>query len=173
MPHERLLLKLDFYGIRGNLLLWIREILTGRHQQVVLNGSTSNQVPVTSGVPQGTVLGPLLFLVFINDLPDNVSSNVRLFADDCLLYRRINTPEDTCTNISTGNLLMRGTSLKRGTPPQKGDRGPPLKSVLFTLHHDLQEKEPKLQKVTMMSMKVHVSSLHAPIYRNFYLCIGK
>ena len=75
--------------------MWIREFLTGRHQQVVLDGSTSNQVPVTSGVPQGTVLGPLLFLVFINDLPDNVSSNVRLFADDCLLYRRINTPEDT------------------------------------------------------------------------------
>ena len=52
--------------------------------------------------------------------------------------------------------------------------GPPLKSVLFTLHHNLiQEKEPKLQKATMMSMKVHVSSLHAPIYWNFYLCVGK
>ena len=89
------MMKLDFYGIRGNLLLWIREFLTGRHQQVVLDGSTSNQVPVISGVPQGTVLGALLFVVFINDLPDNVSSNVRLFADDCLLYRRINTPEDT------------------------------------------------------------------------------
>ena len=61
--------------------------------------------------------------------------------------------------------ISKGNPLKMGTVP--------LMRVLFTLHHDLQEKEPKLQKATMMSMKVHVSSLHAPIYRNFYLCIGK
>ena len=62
---------------------------------------------------------------------------------------------------------------KPSLPLMRGTGGPPLKRVLnFTLHHDLHEKEPKLQKATMMSMKVHVSSLHAPIYRNFYLCVG-
>ena len=62
---------------------------------------------------------------------------------------------------------------KGGLSPHEPGPGAPLKRDLFTLHHDLQKKEPKLQKATMMSMKVHVSSLHAPIYRNFYLCIGK
>ncbi len=65
-----------------------------RLQRVVVEGQASTSVRVASGVPQGTVLGPLLFLSFINDLPDHVQSTVRLFADDCLLYRSIKSPED-------------------------------------------------------------------------------
>ena len=62
--------------------------------QVVVDGETSQKVPVESGVPQGTVLGPLLFLCHINDLPNSVTSQVRLFADDCLLYRKIRNQKD-------------------------------------------------------------------------------
>ena len=61
---------------------------------MVLDGQASDPVPVLSGVPQGSVLGPVLFLIFINDLPDNIRSSVRLFADDCVFYRNINSPKD-------------------------------------------------------------------------------
>ena len=66
----------------------------GRTQRVVLEGESSEVAAVSSGVPQGTVLGPLLFLAYINDLPDCVSSEIRLFADDCLLYRPIRSRAD-------------------------------------------------------------------------------
>ena len=96
VPHIRLLRKLDFYGIRGGTLSWTKEFLSGRSQQVVLEGQKSSQKEVLSGVPQGTVLGPLLFLAFINDLPDVVkTSDARLFADDCLLYRHIRNDKDS------------------------------------------------------------------------------
>ena len=72
--------------------------LTKRTQRVALEGVLSNQCFVTSGVPQGTVLKPLLFLIYINDLPLCISSTMRLFADDCFLYRSINSPVE-CQNI--------------------------------------------------------------------------
>ena len=94
VPHERLLIKLRHYGIRGNILSWIQSFLTGRSQKVLVEGQSSSSSPVTSGVPQGTVLGPLLFLLYINDLPDSVQSTTRLFADDSLLYRKIKSTVD-------------------------------------------------------------------------------
>ncbi len=94
VPHERLLGKLTHYGINGQIHNWIRMFLTTRDQCVVVNGVKSSELSVDSGVPQGTVLGPLLFLLHINDLPDNVTSQVQLFADDCLLYRPINSVAD-------------------------------------------------------------------------------
>ena len=94
VPHQRLLSKLDHYGVRGNSFDWIRAFLTHRTQQVTVEGATSDSAEVLSGVPQGTVLGPQLFLVFINDLPDCVQSKIMLFADDCILYRRMKNQND-------------------------------------------------------------------------------
>ena len=94
VSHTRLLLKLEHYGVQGRTLRWIEAFLRDRTQEVVVGGSCSDTIPVTSGVPQGSVLGPALFLVYINDLPQWVRSTPRLFADDCLLYREINSRED-------------------------------------------------------------------------------
>ena len=94
VPHQRLLEKLCHYGVRDSLNKWIADFLTDRQQEVVLEGTHSNAANVTSGVPQGTVLGPLLFLVYINDMPEKISSTTRLFADDSLVYRIIRSKED-------------------------------------------------------------------------------
>ncbi|KAK3087692.1 hypothetical protein FSP39_009244 [Pinctada imbricata] len=96
VPNKRLLYKIHHYGIRNSLHSWIGEFLHGRTQQVLLEGVKSSTAPVHSGVPQGSVLGPLLFLFFINDVPEAVSrgSVVRMFADDCALYRTIRSETD-------------------------------------------------------------------------------
>ena len=94
VPHAGLLGKLEHYGIDSKILLWITNFLNNRKQRVVVDGSFSNYADVESSVPQGTVLGPLLFLLLINNLPSCVNSKVRLFADDCLLYREILKNQD-------------------------------------------------------------------------------
>ena len=94
VPHRRLLHILNYYGIRGSTHTLISSWLSGHSQQVVLDGQASDPVPVLSGVPQGSVLGPILFLIFINDLPDNIKSSVRLFVDHCVLYRNIHSLQD-------------------------------------------------------------------------------
>jgi hypothetical protein len=92
VPHERLLLKLERHGIGRNLLLWLRNFLTNRKQRVVIRGTPSEWSPVISGTPQGTILGPILFLLYINDVSDNVKSKIKLFADDTKNYREIKDP---------------------------------------------------------------------------------
>ena len=89
VPHERLLAKLHAMGIQGNLLKWLRTFLTCRYQRVQLRNGGSSWTKVISGVPQGSILGPTLFLLYINDLPDHVHSQIKLFADDTKIYRNI------------------------------------------------------------------------------------
>ena len=95
VAHEKLLLKLHFYGIRGNILNWIKDFLDNRTQSVILNGTNSDNIAVSSGVPQGSVLGPILFLAYINDLPEQVRSRVRLFADDTAMYLALDKQADS------------------------------------------------------------------------------
>ena len=78
--------KLRMHGIEGTTLRWIKSFLTGKSQSVVLEGMSSEELSVTSGVPQGSVLRPILFLLYINDLHDDKNSQVRLFADDAAVY---------------------------------------------------------------------------------------
>ena len=78
VPHHRLLMKLYMYGITGKTHRWIEDILGSRTQEVVVNGSKSEHGMVKSGVPQGTVLGPLLFLIYINDIESQITSSIRL-----------------------------------------------------------------------------------------------
>ena len=82
VPLQRLLLKLNYYGITGNSLFWSKNVLLYRTQCVQVSGTSSSWISVTSGVPQGTVLGPLLFLIYINDIVHNLNSKIKLFADD-------------------------------------------------------------------------------------------
>ena len=91
--HDGLIFKLEQNGISGNLLKLVQNYLSNRKQRVVLNGSYSDYSSVQSGVPQGSVRGPLLFLIYINGLESNIKSNVKFFADDTMLFSIVKNPE--------------------------------------------------------------------------------
>ena len=96
VPHKRFLHKLQYSVIRDNTHSWIQNFLNGRPQQVLLDGVSSKTAPVQLGVPQWSVIGPALFLLYINDLPDCVSpsSTTRLFANASVLFRVIRSLDD-------------------------------------------------------------------------------
>jgi hypothetical protein len=87
--HDRLLKKIADSGVDPRLVVWIREFLLYRSQRVRVGGQLSDEVRVTSGVPQGSVLGPLLFLAYVYDIWRNIEYKIRLFAEDCIIYRKI------------------------------------------------------------------------------------
>ena len=95
VPHKRLIYKLRMNGISPSILRWIEGFLTGRKQQVCVNGSMYKWADVTSA-PQGSVLGPILFVIYINDLPNEIKSDIYMFADDTKVFRTIKTNDDQC-----------------------------------------------------------------------------
>ena len=95
VSHILLLHKLEHYGIRGNINRWIVSFLYNRTHAVVVDGENSIHIDVESGVPQGSVLGPSLFLLYINDMPVGIKSTVRLFADDTIAYLTISSYKDS------------------------------------------------------------------------------
>ncbi|BHF60657.1 hypothetical protein SprV_0100362200 [Sparganum proliferum] len=94
VPHQRLLYKLSRIGVRGKLLKWIENFLIGRSQTVRLGGQQSAEVTVTSGVPQGSVLGPILFLIYIDDCIHGLDCDIAMFADDIKLWTVICSEDD-------------------------------------------------------------------------------
>jgi hypothetical protein len=94
VPHVKLVHKLKAYGFCGNLLKWLEDFLTNRQQRVVINNTQSKTELVTSGIPQGSVLGPTLFIIFINDLPEVCKSYVKIFADDTKIFNAIKSSDD-------------------------------------------------------------------------------
>ena len=97
VPHRRLLAKVEAHGISMKVRNWIKDFLSNRTQRVLINGVGSEPGNVTSGIPQGSVLGPILFVLYINDLPRHVRSRAELFADDTKIFARNDRPKDVNT----------------------------------------------------------------------------
>ena len=107
VPHHRLMRKVSACGIRGKLLRWINDFLANRTQCVVINGEKSQEGNVASGIPQGSVLGHIHFVIYINDLPANVKSQVKMFADDTKLFTRVDVPNNHETMQNDLDELMQ------------------------------------------------------------------
>ena len=188
VPHQRLLRKLEYYGIRENLLKWFESFLIGRTQSVICDGSQSKSIMVTSGVPQGTVLGPLLLLLYVNDLPANLQSSVRLFADDALLYGIISNEVD-CNRLQADLFKLERWQdrWKMKFNPSKckiicisTKKSPPLKKYVFCGSELDQVDSVSYLGVTLtnnLKWSQHVSSVSGKaskvlgsIKRNFWNC---
>lgn len=113
VDHDLLMKKINVMGLDNRLIKWIESFIKDRHQKVKIGDSQSPEIDVTSGVAQGSVLGPLLFLIFINDMPNAVKSRVRLFADDCIIYRKIINEVDSEKLQKDLNALINWLRLNR------------------------------------------------------------
>ena len=110
--HRGLLSKLQSIGIKGNLLLWFENYLSNRRQRVVINGCCSEWKNIKAGVPQGSILGPLLFIIYINDIVNEINSNIKLFADDTSLYLIVDDPISTAESLNSDINKINDWSMK-------------------------------------------------------------
>ena len=135
--HEGLVFKLEQNGVSGSLLMLFQNYLNNRKQRVVLNGAFSEYSSIESGVPQGSILGPLLFLIYINDLEKNIKSNIKFFADDTMLFSIVKDPD-----ISAKDLNHALAVINRWAHQWKLEFNPdPLKQateVLFSCKNNVQ-----------------------------------
>ena len=99
--HKGLLRKLEAIGIKGSVLAWVKNYLSDRKQRVVINSVSSEWGNIMAGVPQGSILGPLLFLIFINDIISDIQSTIKLFADDTSLYLIVDDPRESANNLNS------------------------------------------------------------------------
>ena len=135
---DRLLGKCQYYGIDNNITKWIGNFLKTTSQRVIVDRTKSDQVDVDSGVPQITVLRPLFFLLHINDLPLNVKAHVRLFADDCLIYRPIRSQRDQIAVQEDLDTLAYGAHVQSGgcaSIPIKQTSEPDLQNLDHQRHY--------------------------------------
>ena len=113
VPHDLIVHKLKIFGFGSNLLQWIGNYLQGRYHSVMIEGQVSSPLPVTSGVPQGSIIGPLLFVLYINDICDVFTSFMKLYADDAKLYRNINSRKDVLSLQNDLNALFLWSKIWR------------------------------------------------------------
>ena len=133
VPHERLINQVESFGITGDALKWLRAFLTDRRQKVIVNGSESAWSGVLSGVPQGSILGPVLFSLFVDDLPNSVQSLISLFADDTKLYLPIPTDEEVIQLAEDLATLERWAYLRTLDDVHLLAKSPSTKSQVGTL----------------------------------------
>ena len=124
-----LLCKLKCMGISGEIYKLLENYLSDRFQRVVLNGQTSSWRPILEGVPQGSILGPLLFLIYINDLPNELKSNAKLFADDASLFTIVKD-ENESENVLNNDLLLISKWAFNWKMPFNPDPNKPAQEVL-------------------------------------------
>ena len=129
--HEGLLYKPKSFGISGDLLNLIMHYLTDRSQRVLLNGQCSNWQTILAGVPQGSILGPLVFLIYINDLPDRLKSKIKLFADDTSLFSVVKNKEESASDL-TNDLDMISKWAYNWKISFNPDPNKPAHEVLFS-----------------------------------------
>ena len=130
MRHDGLLLKLKSYGISGCLFIVIKGFLNNRHHHVVLNGKSSIWFPITAGVPQGSVLGPMLFLIYINDSVGNIGSEAKLFADDTLLFTVVYDVDTAADQLNRDLVIISAHQWKIQFNPDKNKQAV---QVIFSL----------------------------------------
>ena len=159
------------HGVQGNALKWIQSYLIGISQSVVLEGESFNEVPVSSGVPQGDVLCPILFLLYINDLPNKIQPQVRLFADDTVVYLTINNPSDSETQRSGPTTTVK----KLKFPSTLFPDSVPCEFIFFQNHRILEQSSSQSQgqhqPVCIYCCAGHCQMLISEIFYVFNSCL--